>query len=188
MKREFLQNFKVGEQALPKEIIDAIMNENGNDIEATKKPFSDYEGIKSQLAAANRAIEDFKGMDIDSIKLAADDWKEKAEKAERDAAAKIADMEFSYALDGALKVAKARDPLGLKAHLDMDGLKLNNGKLVGLDEQLAKAREQYGFLFEENEAQPSFAAATPGATDKPLDKMTYTEMTAYLQAHPGAEI
>lgn len=29
MKREFLQNFKVGEQALPKEIIDAIMEENG---------------------------------------------------------------------------------------------------------------------------------------------------------------
>ena len=29
MKREFLQNFKVGDQALPKEIIDAIMDENG---------------------------------------------------------------------------------------------------------------------------------------------------------------
>ena len=36
MKREFLQNLKVGEEALPKEIIDAIMAENGRDIEAAK--------------------------------------------------------------------------------------------------------------------------------------------------------
>lgn len=33
MKREFLQNLKVGDQALPKEVIDAIMAENGRDIE-----------------------------------------------------------------------------------------------------------------------------------------------------------
>ena len=43
MKREFLQNFKVGDQALPKEIIDAIMDENGRDIEAAKKPFADMD-------------------------------------------------------------------------------------------------------------------------------------------------
>ena len=36
MKREFLQNFKVGDQPLPKEVIDAIMVENGRDIEAAK--------------------------------------------------------------------------------------------------------------------------------------------------------
>lgn len=38
MKREFLQNFKVGDQPLRKEIIDEIMAENGRDIEAAKKP------------------------------------------------------------------------------------------------------------------------------------------------------
>ena len=42
MKRDFLQNFKVGEQPLPKEIIDAIMDENGRDIEAPKRPCYDY--------------------------------------------------------------------------------------------------------------------------------------------------
>ena len=49
MKRDFLQNFKVGEQPLPKEIIDAIMDENGRDIEAAKKSFEDYESLKEQL-------------------------------------------------------------------------------------------------------------------------------------------
>ena len=37
MKREFLQNLKVGESALPKEVIDAIMAENGKDIEAARQ-------------------------------------------------------------------------------------------------------------------------------------------------------
>ena len=36
MKREFLQNLKVGDQPLSKEVIDAIMEENGKDIEGMK--------------------------------------------------------------------------------------------------------------------------------------------------------
>ena len=36
MKREFLQNLRVGDQPLSKEVIDAIMEENGKDIQASK--------------------------------------------------------------------------------------------------------------------------------------------------------
>ena len=36
MKREFLQNIRLGEEPLPKEVIDAIMAENGKDIELAK--------------------------------------------------------------------------------------------------------------------------------------------------------
>ena len=56
MKREFLQNFKVGEAALPKEIIDAIMAENGRDIEAAKAPFADYDTLKGQLTEAQNTL------------------------------------------------------------------------------------------------------------------------------------
>lgn len=44
MKREFLLNFKVGDQPLPKEVIDAIMAENGRDIEAAKAHAGDNGG------------------------------------------------------------------------------------------------------------------------------------------------
>lgn len=43
MKREFLQSLKVGEEALPKEIIDAIMAENGKDIQAAKQAGEGWE-------------------------------------------------------------------------------------------------------------------------------------------------
>lgn len=43
MKREFLQAIKVGEQALPKEVIDAIMAENGRDIQNARQAGDQWE-------------------------------------------------------------------------------------------------------------------------------------------------
>lgn len=78
MKREFLQNFKVGDQALPKEVIDAIMAENGRDIEEAKKAFADYDTIKSQLTAAQETIKGFESQDIEGVRKSAKEWEDKA--------------------------------------------------------------------------------------------------------------
>ena len=67
MKREFLQNFKVNDQPLTKEIIDAIMAENGRDIEAAKKPFADYDSLKDQLQTAKDSLKAFEGMDVQKL-------------------------------------------------------------------------------------------------------------------------
>ena len=52
MKREFLQNLTVGEQPLPKEVIDAIMAQNGQDIEAARQAAAGWEE-KYRLAVAD---------------------------------------------------------------------------------------------------------------------------------------
>ena len=49
MKREFLQGLQVGDMPLTKEVIDAIMAENGKDIEAVKAHYADYDGLKEQF-------------------------------------------------------------------------------------------------------------------------------------------
>ena len=43
MKREFLQSLRVGDQSLTKEVIDAIMEENGKDIQASRQWQQKYE-------------------------------------------------------------------------------------------------------------------------------------------------
>ena len=43
MKREFVQNLRVGEQSLPKVVIDAIMEDNGRDIQSGKVWKEKYE-------------------------------------------------------------------------------------------------------------------------------------------------
>lgn len=61
MNAEFLQNFKVGDAPLPKEIIDAILAENDRDVTAAVKPYADYEAIKEQLTAASVTYHDLHG-------------------------------------------------------------------------------------------------------------------------------
>ena len=52
MKREFLQELRVGETALPKEVIDAIMAENGKDIQTHRQAAQQWE------EKYNRAVSD----------------------------------------------------------------------------------------------------------------------------------
>lgn len=158
MKREFLQNFKVGDTALPKEIIDAIMEENGHDIENAKKPFADYETIKEQLAAANQQIEDFKGMDIDGVKRAAEEWKQKAEQAERDAAQRIADMEFDNALKDAITAAKGKNVKAIAALLDVATLKQSKNQGDDIKAALEAVQKDNAYLFGEDRKPAPFAA------------------------------
>jgi len=154
MKREFLK-----ELGIEDEVIDKIMTENGKDIEALKTQAgaltAERDGLKEQLAAANEQIEGFKELDIDGIKAAADEWKQKAEQAERDRDEKIAGLRFDHALEKQLGGAKAKDAGILMGLLNRDGLKLTeDGKILGLEEQLSKIKEEKGFLFEEEEETP----------------------------------
>ena len=51
MKREFLQSLQVGEAPLPKEIVDAIMAENGKDIQAARQAGAQWEEKYNQAVS-----------------------------------------------------------------------------------------------------------------------------------------
>ena len=53
MKREFLQNLKVGDQSLPKEVIDAILDAHGKDLEAKD---SRIQQLNAQLQTAEESL------------------------------------------------------------------------------------------------------------------------------------
>ena len=65
-------------------------------------------GLRTQLENANKQIESFKQMDIESIKKSADEYKAKAEQAQKEAAASISRMKRDYAINDALNKAKAK--------------------------------------------------------------------------------
>ena len=101
-------------------------------------------------------------------------------------------MKFDYALTAALTGAKARNSKAVKALLDMDGLKLNDGKIIGLDEQLSQIKEENSFLFESDEPAPTIVKGTNGGSGgiggKKPSEMTYSELCDYMEQNPGAEI
>ena len=152
MKREFLQNF----EGLSKEAIDAIMDENGRDIEKERSKRADYDTIKEQLAAANRQIEEFKGMDIDGVKKAAEEWKAKAEQAEREASERIAEMEFNGTLKEAITAAKGRNAKAISALLDVPTLRGSKNQAEDIKAALEALKQESAYLFD-TETPPPFS-------------------------------
>lgn len=158
MEREFLK-----ELGLEKEQIDSVMTENGKDIEKAKGDLESkktkVENLEEQLATANKEIEDFKELDIEEIKKRAEDYKTKFETAQTEADEKLEEVKFQHALENTLKESKARNTKAVKALLDIEGLKFNDGKIIGLEDQLETIKEENDYLFdieEEGEEKPGF--------------------------------
>jgi len=158
MKREDLIKLGVAE-----DVVDKIMAAHGKDIEDHKSKLAtaqtELDNLKSQLKDAGEAIEGFKKLDIDGVKKSADEWKAKAEQAEKDAQAQVAQLKFEHALDGALTGAKAKNAKAVKALLQADALKLNeDGSILGLKEQLEKIKSEADYLFESDAPTPKVVA------------------------------
>lgn len=135
MKREFLQTFKIGDQALTKEVIDAIMEENGRDIEAARKPFADYDDLKGQIATLTGQL------------------------AGKDAAwqAKLDGMKFDHLLEGRITAARGRNAKAITALLDVDTLKASQKQEADIDAALEALKKDNGFLFDNGSTPPPFA-------------------------------
>ena len=65
---------------------------------------------------------------------------------------KINQMQFDYALEGALTNAKSKNNKALKALLDMNSIKYQEGKLEGLQEQIEALQKDASYLFNLNTA------------------------------------
>lgn len=159
MKREDVKKL-LGEGA-DDAIVDKIMAMNGQDIEKHKSlaetAKTDLDTIKGQLAEANTQIEDFKKLDVEGVKKAADEWKTKYDQAVEQHTNEAKQRVFDTALEKGLAAAKAKNALTVKPLLKLENLKYNeaDGSLIGLEDQLKtlKADEKNGYLFEADENQ-----------------------------------
>ena len=192
MKTEFLQNFKVGDQPLTKEIIDAILAENGRDIEAAKKPFADYDSIKEQLQTAKDGLKAFDGVDVAQLQGEITKLQGQLTDKDKEWQEKIDAINFETKVKDAIAAAKGKNAKAISALLDMDTLKASKNQDADLKaalEALTKA-EDSSFLFGDEQKAPPYSGGS-GKTSVlggDTSKMTYSELCAYMAANPGAEI
>lgn len=163
MKAEFLQNFKVGDAPMPKEVVDAILAENARDVEEARKPFADYEAIKGQLQTAREGLEAFKGVNVKDLqgqveKLTRDlEDKEKAHKQE------LADLAFDGSLKEAITVAKGRSAAAIIGELGAEkiaALKASKDQTADIKAALEVLKKDSAYLFEGDDTPPPYAAET----------------------------
>lgn len=128
-------------------------------------------GLNGQLSEANKKLE---GYDPE--------WKQKAAQAQTDAEAKVNEYRFNAALEKAISDSKAKDAVSVKAHLNMDALKFADGKIIGLDDQLKKIKEEKAYLFETDSKLPYASGHTGGDDGKNTGNKTEQANAAFRAA------
>lgn len=185
MQREFLQNFKVGDQPLPKEVIDAIMEENGRDIEAAKKPFADYESIKSQLQTAMDGLKAFEGVDVKDLQGQIQKLQGDLTAKGKEYQDKLADMAFNGTLKDAIAAAKGKNVGAIIGALGAErvaALKESKDQTRDIAAALEGLKKDSGYLFESEPAPPPFAA---GAGSAPPPAGAFNFGFAGVRARPA---
>lgn len=164
MKREFLLNFKVGDQPLSKEVIDAIMAENGRDIEAAKakgaEPFADYDHIKEQLTKAQEALKQFEGVDVAELQGKIKQLQKEMADKDTEWQGKMDAQAFKARVKDAITAAKGKNPKAIAALLDLDALKDSKNQDADIQAALESLKKDSGYLFEDDKVPPPYAAGT----------------------------
>ena len=107
-------------------------------------------GYKQQLdtlTAQLQTIKDAKTADPDT-KAALEALQQKYDADTKTLQEQIGKAQFDGLLGAALAGSRARSVKALRGMLDMEKLKVEDGKLTGFDEQLADIRKSDGYLFE----------------------------------------
>ena len=198
---------------LTKEQADSVMKINGDDIENAKGTAAteiknlqtEVEGLKTQVGDRDKQLEALKASAGDNadLKKQIEDLQTENATAKATHESELNQLKIDFAVEKALTGAKAKNIKAVKALLELGEAKLDkDGNVKGLDEQIEKLRsgDDTKFLFEaqkQQKQQQNFKGFQPGASgeQKPgegekvdFSKMSYDELTAYMEANPDAQI
>ena len=183
MKRDFLK-----ELGLEKEAIDAIMAENGKDIENAKSETKELEteiaGLKNQLKDRDSQIDELKKSSgaNEELKKQIEEMQNKNKTAEDAHKAEIHQMKVDIAVERALKDAK--NATAVKALLTgLDKAEFaEDGTIKGLEDQIKTLKKSEAYLF--NDGKPIMKGAKvgeptdgepSGLTKEQFNKMSYKD-------------
>ena len=198
---------------LTKEQADSVMKINGDDIENAKGTAAteiknlqtEVEGLKTQVSDRDKQLETLKASAGDNadLKKQIEDLQTENATAKANHESELNQLKIDFAVEKALTGAKAKNIKAVKALLELDDAKLDkDGNVKGLAEQIEKltSGDDTKFLFEaqkQTKQQQNFKGFQPGASgeQKPgegekvdFSKMSYDELTAYMEANPDAQI
>lgn len=131
----------------------------------TDKLEADRDNWKQKAESAEETLKKFDGVDLETMQAEIATWKNKAENAEKDYAAKIEQRDFEDALKeeiGNYKFTSEAAKEAIMARIRAAGLKVNDGKILGLSDLLAQMKEKDASAFvDEKQEQLEAGRAKP---------------------------
>ena len=152
--------------------------------------------LKKSVSDRDKQLDDLKAAsgDNETLKKQIEAMKQQNAEQEKAHKAELAQIKLDNAIDTALTAAGAKNTKAVKALLDVSKVKLGeDGRLSGWEEQLTAVQKSDSYLFTEKQAKNNFRGYKPGAAgdNKPgtkvdMSKMSYEELTAYIESNPDA--
>ena len=147
-------------QGLTDEQVNFVMAENGKDLKKLQKENEnlthDRDTWKEKAETAENTLKGFEGVDLETMQRELSDWKKKAEDAEKNAQAQIYQRDFNDALKTELESVKFSSEAAkraIMAEIKESGLKLKDGKILGLNDLISQMKEKDASAFIDEEQQ-----------------------------------
>ena len=131
-------------------------HENYKTVKDYEKLETDRNKWKGQAETAEETLKKFDGVDLETMQAELADWKKKAEDAEKDYSAKIYERDFSDALKTELESVNFSSDAAKRAvmaEIKESGLKLKDGKILGLNDLISQMKEKDASAFIDEEQQ-----------------------------------
>lgn len=115
---------------------------------------TDRDTWKEKAETAETTLKGFEGVDLDTMQKELSDWKKKAEDAEKDAQAKLYERDFADALKTefeGIKFSSEAAKRAIMAEVKDAGLKLKEGKILGLNDLITQMKEKDASAFVDDE-------------------------------------
>ena len=151
---------------------------------------------KKQLEEASKGYEkqlkdlQKNNADVDALNKLVEQLQLSNKELEENHSKEMHNLQFNFALEGALNNAKSKNNKALKALLNMDNIKYQEGKLEGLQEQIEALQKDASYLFDLETTPQSTGGLgnfgrgnnNPTITKEQFRNMTYTEkMDLYVK-------
>ncbi|MED2940659.1 phage scaffolding protein [Cytobacillus horneckiae] len=114
----------------------------------------EIKNLKTEITTRDTQLDELKKVDPEALQQKINNLQEENNNTKTEYEGKLQKQTFDYALKDALTGAKVRNPKAAKALLDLESIKLDGDKLLGLDAQLNTIKESDPYLFESEEAPP----------------------------------
>lgn len=196
MKTEDLKAWGLTEEQSAK-----VMEQFGKDItklqKENEKLVTECDKEKVRAETAEETLKKFDGVDLETMQSEISTWKQKAENAEKDYADKIAQRDFEDALKeeiGNYKFTSEAAKKAIMAEVREAGLKLKDGKILGLSDLLAQMKEKDASAFVD-EQQEQLEAGRAKPYTQPLNggnpgdrKVSPSELMKMKNENPNLDI
>ncbi|MGG0666960.1 phage scaffolding protein [Lederbergia citrisecunda] len=135
--------------------------------------------LKEQLDARTTQLDELKKQVTDNADLTTkiQELQSENERVVTEYEAKLQQKEFDSALEGALRDVKAKNPKAVKALLDINAVKLADGKFEGLEDQLKALKASDGYLFDTDGIKGRTPLPPSGGKKTPVTKEQFATMS-----------